>query len=265
MSGAGSAEDDHGHGTNVSGIAAAGGAVAASGAAPAASIVSVKVLDANNSFCCSSDVVAALDWVRQNHADTDVVNASLGTSALFSGVCDASASFTQALSIAVDNLVQNGTMVFASSGNQGSATSVSAPACLQNVIAVGAVWDANSGNQNALGCSETTAADKATCFSNSGTSIDLYAPGAPITSSGFSGGTSTFYGTSQATPLTAGCAAALRAEFPAATPAQIEAALEASPTSIVDAKNGSSFPRLDCAAAAVQLDARVFAHGFEDG
>jgi subtilisin family serine protease len=264
MSGPGSAEDDHGHGTNVSGILLGGGSVAQRGAAPAANLVSVKVLDENNSFCCASDVVAALDWVRQNHPDTRVLNASLGTNALFAGQCDAANSFTQALGLAVDNLAQNGTMVFVSSGNNGSSTSMGAPACVRNAIAVGAVWDANLGTQTILGCTETTAADKATCFTNSNAQVDLYAPGAAITSSGRGGGTSTFFGTSQAAPLTAGCAAVLRAAAPGATPAEIEAALEASPTTIVDAKNGMSFPRLDCAAAALVVLADIFADGFED-
>ena len=266
MSGVGSAEDDHGHGTNVSGIAAGGGAAALRGAAPAASIVAVKVLDAGNSFCCASDVVAAFDWVLQNHPDTDVVNASLGTNALFATACDTAQAFTIALAMAVNNLVANGTMVFASSGNNRSATSITAPACLTGVVAVGAVWDANLGAVTVLMCTDaTTAADQATCFTNSNALVDLYAPGARVTSSGRSGATatSTFSGTSQATPLASGCATALRAEFPTLPLAAIEAALEASPTTIVDAKSGLSFPRLDCAAAALQLANAVFADGFE--
>ena len=265
MSGAGSAEDDHGHGTNVAGIAVGGGAVAQRGGAPQADIVAVKVIDSENSFCCASDIVAALDWVLDNHPDTDVVNASLGTSALFPGTCDAATGFTQALATAVSNLVDNGTLVFVSSGNQGSSTTTSAPACVSAATAVGAVWDSNLGNVDFLGCSESTAADKATCFTNSNAKVALYAPGAFVTSSGMGGGTSAFGGTSQATPLTAGCAAAIAAAVPSASPATIEAALRNSPTTIVDAKNGLDFPRLDCASAALQLIVGVFEDGFEDG
>lgn len=263
MAGTGSAEDDHGHGTNVSGIAAGGGAVAQRGGAPSATIVAVKVLDANNSFCCASDVVAAFDWVRQNHPDTDAVNASLGTGALFAGVCDSAQPFTQALALAVTNLVQNGTTVFVSTGNQGSASTTSAPACVSDAFAVGAVWDANLASQMFLGCTEAPVVDKATCFTNSNANVDLYAPGAFVTSSGRGGGLSTFGGTSQATPLTAGCATALRGAFPDVSVARMEAALETSPTTIVDAKNGLSFPRLDCAAAARRLAENVFSNSFE--
>jgi subtilisin family serine protease len=262
QAGAGSANDDHGHGTNVSGIAAGGGAVAQRGSAPAASIVAVKVLDSNNSFCCLSDVIAALDWIRVNHPDTDVVNASLGTNALFAGACDA-VSFNPAMATAVNNLLAVGTMVFVSSGNQGSPTQMASPACIQNAIAVGAVWDAPRSSTTVLGCTDATVVtDQPTCFTNSNANTDLYAPGAFVTSSGIGGGLSTFGGTSQASPLSAGCATAIRARMPGATPAQIEAALKASPDRVTDSKNGLQFPRLDCEDAAIRVGG-LFGNGFE--
>jgi subtilisin family serine protease len=262
QAGAGSASDDQGHGTNVAGIAAGGGAVALRGSAPAAEIVAVKVVDSNNSFCCISDVIAALDWVRVNHPDTDAVNASLGTNALFTGACDA-ASFNPAVATAVNNLLAVGTMVFVSSGNQGSPTQMASPACIQNAIAVGAVWDAPRGSTTVLGCTDATVVtDQPTCFTNSNTNTDLYAPGAFVTSSGIGGGLSTFAGTSMASPLSAGCATAIRARVPGATPAQIEAALKASPARVTDSKNGLQFPRLDCEDAASRVG-RLFANGFE--
>jgi subtilisin family serine protease len=255
QAGDGAAEDDHGHGTNVAGIAAGGGAVALRGSAPAATIVAVKVLDGNNRFCCISDVIAALDWVRANHPDTDVINASLGTSQLYTGACDAA---NPAMTTAVNNLLAVGTMVFVSSGNQASPTRMAAPACIENAIAVGAVWDAPRGSATVLGCTEATVvADQPTCFTNSNANTDLYAPGALVTSSGISGGLSTFAGTSMATPLSAGCATAIRARIPEATPDQIEAALKASPARVTDSKNGLQFPRLDCEAAAVLISGNI--------
>lgn len=266
QSGAGAAEDDNGHGTNVTGIAAGSGAIAARGAAPGADIVSVKVLDANNSFCCSSDVVAALDWVLVNHPDTEVVNASLGTGMLFTGHCDAAASFTQAMAVAVNNLSANGTMVFASAGNQQSASQMSAPACVEKTIGVGAVYDSNLGatNFSFFGCGDSNAlTDLPTCFSNSSTTTDLYAPGAYSTSSGIGGGTTTYAGTSQASPLSAGCAAVLRMRVPGASADAVEAAIKASPVRVIDPKNGLEFPRLDCLDALQRLDTGLFSNGFE--
>ncbi len=257
-SGVGSGEDDHGHGTNVSGIVGAGnigGLVNPyRGVAPQVELVAVKVLDSSNSFCCTSDVVAGLDWIVSDRPDVDVVNMSLGTFSLFAGDCDGLNAITLAFASAVNTLRARGVLTTVSSMNNGSGTSMAAPACISGTLSVGAVWDANVGGASANGCFDaTTAADQVACFSNSNASTDLFAPGAPTTSSGLGGGSSTYYGTSQAAPAVAGCIAALLGEDPTLTAAQIEAALEASPTQVVDATNGLSFPRLDCLDAADRL------------
>ena len=257
-SGAGSGEDDHGHGTNVSGIVGAGNIGAAvnpsRGVAPQVEFVSVKVLDSSNGFCCTSDVVAGLDWIVSDRLDVDVVNMSLGTFSLFAGDCDGLSATTLAFASAVNTLRARGVLTTVSSMNNGSGTLMGAPACISGTLSVGAVWDANVGGAWANGCFDaTTAADQVACFSNSNASTDLFAPGAPTTSSGLGGGSSTYYGTSQAAPAVAGCIASLLGEDPTLTAAQIEAALEASPTQVVDATNGLSFPRLDCLDAADRL------------
>jgi hypothetical protein len=207
----------------------------------------MKVLDSSNGFCCTSDIVAGLDWVHSNRPDVDIVNMSLGTFALFSGTCDTAAAFTIALNTAVNNLHNNGVPVFASSGNEGSGTLMTAPACVTNAISVGAVWDGNVGSRTILGCTDaTTTADQVTCFSNSNSVTDLFAPGAPTTSAGVGGGTSTFFGTSQASPLAAACAALLLEAEPGLSSAETRAAIKTSPVPVTDATNGLSFPRLDC-------------------
>lgn len=264
-SGAGSAEDDHGHGTNVSGVITSRGNVAPIGAAPDTGIVAVKVLDSNNSFCCASDVVAGFDWIATHFPGVEAVNASLGTFATFPGACDNATAFTMALALAVDNLRSLGVPVFVSSGNEGSGTEMGAPACVARSIAVGAVYDSSFG-PNTIFCSDpTTATDQVTCFTNSNDTTDLFAPGAPITSAGLGGGTSTFFGTSQASPHAAACAALLQQATPQLTPDQIENALEASPVSVTDTTNGLSFPRLDCLDALNRTHGLIFADGFESG
>jgi subtilisin family serine protease len=250
--GAGAAADDNGHGTNVAGIVTSNGTIAPKGGAPGASIVAVKVLDASNSFNFSSDVIAGFDWVISNHPEVKVVNASLGTFALQPGNCDGVADAAP-WKTAIDTLRANGTLVFASSGNQQSSTGLAIPACVTNTIAVGAVWDSNVGSQGVFCTETTTAADKITCFTNSDSALDLLAPGAPTTSTGLGGGVSTYYGTSQASPLSAACAALLLQRNGALTPNQIETALKASPTRITDARNGLVFPRLDCGDALTRI------------
>lgn len=255
QAGSGSALDDNGHGTNVSGIVAGAGAVAVAGAAPAANIIAVKVIDANNRFCCFSDVLAAFDWVRVQHPEAKIVNASLGTSLLLPGDCDQASGIAVAGASAIELLARNDSLVFASAGNQGNADAMSIPACLSGVVGVGASWDRNYDNASALGCTDVNPqAATPTCFSNSSAGTDLYAPGAFITSSGRGGGLSTYAGTSQASPLSAGCAALLRSVVPDASAASVRAALQASPTRVTDPKNGRSFPLLDCADALARLD-----------
>ena len=83
------------------------------------------------------------------------------------------------------------------------------PACVANAISVGATYDANLGGVSygpPNPCTDsTTAVDKVTCFSDSNSTTDIFAPGAAIRSTGLGSGTVTYYGTSQASPHGAGC------------------------------------------------------------
>lgn len=246
QSGPGSAEDDNGHGTNVAGIVVSAGGVSSVGVAPDANIVAIKVLDRNNAFADSAQVISALDWIINNRNDVQIVNMSLGTNALFSGTCDNTTSFTMAFARAINTLKSLGITTFASSGNQRSPTQMSAPACTSNTISVGAVYKANVGPVSIFGCTDaTTEADKVTCFTNSNSKLDLMAPGAPIVSTGRNSGLSTYYGTSQASPHAAGGAALLLEANPALTPDDIKDALKTTSIFVTDPKNGLTFPRIN--------------------
>lgn len=260
QSGAGAAEDQHGHGTNVTGIVLGDGNVAPPGVVPQAALVAVRVLDAANRFCCTSDVIAALDWVAANHPDVDAVNLSLGTDALFAGDCDAQSSITQALAASVDALNAAGAVVTASAGNQSDAARMSVPACVADVMGVGATWDGHLGMQSTLGCTDAaTAPRQPTCFSNRSATTDVFAAGAYVTSAGRNGGTSTFAGTSMAAPMVAGCAVALKQAVPASTVAQRMDAIGLSLTRIADPASGRTYPFLDCVDALRLLDPAAWA------
>ena len=250
QAGAGSARDDNGHGTNVTGIITSNGTVAAKGVAPSAKIVAVRVLDSQSRFAATAQVVSGLNWIIQNRPDVRVINMSLATSMLFAGTCDNAYAWTMAFAEAINTLKSNGVNVFAASANNGSTTQLAAPACVASAVSVGAVYDSNVGGVSFSVCTDaTTAADKVTCFSNSNATLDLLAPGAPITSTGRGGGTSTYYGTSQATPHAAGAAAVLLGAQGALTPDQVEARLKTTGVSILDTRNALWFPRVDLLAA----------------
>ncbi|HEX6240889.1 MAG TPA: S8 family serine peptidase, partial [Polyangiales bacterium] len=155
-----SAEDDHGHGSNVSGIIASRGVVSSRGFAPGAELVALKINDANDSGV-QSDWVAGLDWLFDNLAMLKVklVNLSIGTTAMYRMGDPAECDRAQpALAAAIKNLVDAGVTVFAATGNRGSTTSMPAPACNTGVIAVGATYDANVGRQPPTNVGATYAA-----------------------------------------------------------------------------------------------------------
>ena len=259
LSGSGAAEDGDGHGTNVSGIVTSNGNVSSTGVAPDASILAVKVLSDEGSGYVD-DAIAALEWIYTDAPAVKVINMSLGAG-LFTGDCDSATSWTAALAVAINNLRNRGTITFASAGNDASGTQMGAPACIANAISVGAVYDANIGGVSygpPASCTDnSTQADKVTCFSDSNSTTDIFAPGAAIRSDGRGGTVSTMYGTSQASPHAAGCAADLLGAIPSLTPAEIEATLEASGVQVISPRNGLTFPRIACLAALQNLGACI--------
>src|SRR5262249_16257398 len=171
--------------TNVAGIVTGNGTIAPIGVAPSAKVVAVRVLAANGSFSSTAQVITGLQFIL-NHPEygVKVINMSLGTNSLFTGTCDsADSNFTSI----VHSLRLQGITIFASSGNEQNTSKMALPACISDVVAVGAVYDSNYGT-NTVFCNDPTAADKVTCFSNSSTALDLLAPGAAYTSTGVNSG-----------------------------------------------------------------------------
>jgi hypothetical protein len=257
QSGAGAADDDNGHGTQTAGVITSNGTSAPVGGANGAQLVAVKSLNAGGGGNLS-DIVAGIDWVLTDQPDVSVVNISVGAG-IYAGDCDTDDAVTMALAAAVDPLWESGILLVSSTGNDISGVGITTPACLSHVVSVGAVWDSDQGSQTVGGCTDTTTfADKVACFSNSSPTTDVFAPGAPTTTSRDGGGTITGHGTSLAAPLVAACALVLVQIYPNATPQELMNALSTSPVSVVDAKNSLSFPRLDCQTAMESLaDAAV--------
>ena len=241
QSGPGAARDEAGHGTNVTGIIASRGIRAPLGVAPGVKVVAVRVLDQNNRFSGISQVLQGLSWVATNHPEVRAVNLSLYTDALFAGYCDNAASWAQAFSQLVTTMRSHGTAVFACAGNDSSSSTMGAPACIQPVIAMGA----------------GTKTDVVASFSDSDDALDLLAPGVNVTSTGLNANTSTYTGTSQATPHGTASAAVLFAMRPGLSVDEMESVLKSTGRPIADARNGVTRSRIDLFAAVEALMAQT--------
>jgi subtilisin family serine protease len=255
--GLGSAEDDHGHGSNVTGVILARGGVdfSSPGLAPAAEVVAIKVLDSANSGYLL-DWAKGLDWILANRPDVDLVNMSLQSGATYDSNCDAATTTNQAMGTAITSLkTLNNVTTFAASGNYALVGSTTSPGCLADSVMVGAVYDSAFGSYSGSTCTDSsTAPDQVTCFSNVDDIVDMLAPGcktvAPIAGNWY-----TWYcGTSQATPHATGTAALLLEDDPTLTPAEILSRMTSSGVSVFDGRISLSFPRVDTAAAIGDLD-----------
>jgi subtilisin family serine protease len=245
-SGPGAAEDDNGHGTHVTGIAAGGGAVAAQGVAPRANIVAVKVMDSGNRFRSFTQIFQGLQWIADERPDVDVINMSLGSDALFlPGDCAGSA-ISFGLQPVIARLRDRGVLITASTGNNGSTTRTWLPACMDEVLGIGATYDTDGGHCGVLAGTP----DDVACFTNSSASMDLLAPGVSTTASYRGGGTATLSGTSMAAPHVAGTIALLKQVAGRALPSDVvQDVLTRTGQPVVDTRNGLTFPRIDAGAA----------------
>lgn len=184
--------DIDGHGTAVASLAAAA-AGGVRGVSPATPVLPIKIFDdAGNSD--PETFIAAIE--RAVAADAGVINISAAGSP-----SDVDSSTKRAVQDAINAAVSLGIPVLAASGNEGSGR-LDFPANLAHVIAVGAT--------NETG-------DRAD-YSNSGTGLDLVAPGSNLITAAppaiCSSGYATATGTSFAVALASGAASMLLSQKP---------------------------------------------------
>ena len=221
--------DDHGHGTNVSAIIL--------GTAPDTKLA---VLDVFNGRSASSfDIISAINWAVSNQDTYNIVamNLSLGDGTERTNHCE------NYYKTYFQNARDVGILASVSSGNDTHTNGISSPACNSNVISVGAVYDANIGGISYSNCSDSsTSPDQITCFSNSGSTLDILAPGALITAGGYTMG-----GTSMAAPHVAGAIAVTRSQYPDPEYSieDIETKVIGNGPLISDPRNGVQTRRLD--------------------
>jgi subtilisin family serine protease len=204
--------DCNGHGTHVAGTV--GGKTY--GVAKAVRLIGVRVLDCNGSGS-TSGVIAGVNWVAKHRVKPAVANMSLGGGA------------STALDNAVKAAIDSGVTFVVAAGNENLPACWFSPARVPAAITVGA----------------TTNTDVKASYSNTGSCIDLFAPGSGITSSWFTSTTSarTISGTSMASPHVAGVAALYLQTRPTSTPSQVRNAIVTNATTVAKLKNSVGSPQ----------------------
>jgi subtilisin len=241
------------HGTHVAGIAAGNGTPAGqpfSGVARGAALMAVQVFSritdpescgglAPCAGAFTSDLIAALEYVYAAAAAHNIasVNMSLG-GASFTPPCD-----DEPYKPIIDNLRAVGIAAAVASGNSGSTSQLSTPACVSSAISVGS----------------TSKTDVVSWFSNVAPSLSLFAPGESITSSVPGGVYIALSGTSMAAPHVAGTWAIMKQAVPGASVSTILQSLQQNGLPIADTRllGTATIPRVRILRALAALVAIV--------
>jgi subtilisin family serine protease len=276
--------DCQGHGTAVGGIVA--GTLAAGpgdyigGVAHNARLYGLKIVEGCGGSSSDSTIAAAWDWAVTHKNDDPnnpimIINTSFG-GGYYTSSCD---TFNPTLAMAATNAVNNGITVFVSSGNEGYCGAIAGPACVSNAVSVGAVYDADIGQNpppGYVGCisilscvgfitgcpcpekcyiDNPALGDQVTTYSNSASFLDILSASNNAYTTAVGGGyTSTFGGTSAASPYAAGAAAVLQHAAKTLTgsflsPADVKTKLVTTGDPITDSKNSITKPRINLEAA----------------
>ncbi|HEU4481797.1 MAG TPA: S8 family serine peptidase [Nitrososphaeraceae archaeon] len=222
------ADDDHGHGTHLSGVAAAkDNSFGIVGIAPGARLWAIKVLESSGMGEIST-LIKGLDYINQNQNQVDVAVLSLG--------CECESG---ALDIAINNSIKAGITIVVAAGNEGKDAGTFTPANNPEVITVSAIADTD-GKCGGKGPSTPYGADDMLAsFSNYGDVVDISAPGVDIYSTFKSNSYTKLTGTSMAAPHVAGAAALYISLHPEASPNDVKSYLITSGTNFSDLCDGN--------------------------
>ncbi|MFI4912854.1 MAG: S8 family peptidase [Sedimentisphaeraceae bacterium JB056] len=279
------------HGTNCAGVAC--GDITAyadyiGGVAPEGKLYALKIMADNSTSGSTTAIASAIDWCVSHQYDDPnnpilVINMSVGGGE-YASECD---SLSSGITNAVNAATAAGITVLSSSGNDGYCDAMGLPACISNVISVGAVFDNNIGtvgfclsDNSCIGtvsasCSSpnskllytATSADQVTSYSNSSSLVDVLASSHNAYTTDIKGvsGSSvgdyygSFGGTSAACAYASGAVASLQSAAKDSlgrflTPDEVRQILSDNGQPITDTKNGITTPRISVANSIENLD-----------
>jgi subtilisin len=222
------ADDDHGHGTHLAGIAAAkDNSFGIVGIAPGARLWALKILESSGMGEIST-LIKGLDYINQNPNQVDVAVLSLG--------CECESG---ALDIAISNSIKAGITIVVAAGNEGKNAGTFTPANNQDVITVSAIADTDGKCGGNGPSSPYGGDDMLASFSNFGDVVDISAPGVDIYSTFKSNSYTKLTGTSMAAPHVAGAAALYISSHPEASPKDVKNYLVNAGTTLSDLCNNN--------------------------
>lgn len=159
------------HGTHVGSLVAS----TLFGMAPGSTIINLRVLD-DNGYGLTSTVIQALDYILHHNITCSVINMSIG------------GPKSLIMNMKVNEIVRAGNRVVVAAGNNGDDACKYSPASARKAITVGAI----------------NRYDRIPFFSNTGTCIDVYAPGDEIIGAFGKDRVGYISGTSMSSPLVSG-------------------------------------------------------------
>lgn len=212
-------DDEIGHGTQVSGVAAAAtnNNRDVAGMSWESRLLPLKACCDEDGFFSSSDIIRAINYATMMAIHgVRVINMSFGGQGSSGGQLNAIRAANAANILCV-----------AAAGNDGANNDLTPtyPAGFEILT------------DNLIGVAATTERDRLASFSNFGLSVGLAAPGESILTTSGGSGTARVSGTSFAAPLVSGIAALIYSVFPDSTPLQVRGRL-AGNVDVIDALRG---------------------------